>query len=132
MSRLFFLSGASRFDAAVNAWFAAAPDPTRSVARTWFERVRNCGSDVDELLHDGRPTACVADAAFVYVDAFAAHAAIGFFHGAELADPARLLEGSGRMMRHVKLRPSSPLDTAALDLLIEAAYRDIRARLAPG
>jgi hypothetical protein len=48
-----------------------------------------------------------------------------------LADPAGLLEGSGKRMRHVKLRPGKKLDEAALGNLIAAAYADIRRRLAP-
>ena len=83
-----------------------------------------------EILHDGNPTACVDDAAFAYVAAYSAHAAIGFFHGAALPDPQRLLEGSGKRMRHVKLRWERALDSAALQALIAAAYRDIRTRLA--
>lgn len=131
MSRLFFLSGASRSDPAVADWFASDEEPLRRTAKAWFDRVHACDPAVRELMHDGHPTACVADAAFAYVDAFAAHAAIGFFHGAELDDPAGLLEGGGRHMRHVKLRPSRPVDAAALEALVEAAYRDIRARLTP-
>lgn len=92
--------------------------------------MRGCGEDVLELLHDGHPTACVADAAFGYVDAFTGHVNVGFFHGAALSDPARLLEGSGKRMRHVKLRWGRPVDEAALEALIAAAYRDIRSRLA--
>ncbi|MEI9965905.1 MAG: DUF1801 domain-containing protein [Caulobacteraceae bacterium] len=53
-------------------------------------------------MHDGHPTACVGDAAFAYVDAFRAHVNVGFFHGAALDDPAGLLEGTGKRMRHVK------------------------------
>jgi hypothetical protein len=100
------------------------------MARPWFERMRGCGADVRELLHDGHPTACVEDAAaFAYVDAFRAHVNIGFFHGASLDDPACLLEGSGKRMRHVKLRWGRQVDAAALIELITAAYRDIRLRL---
>jgi len=84
---------------------------------------------VRELIHDGQPTACVGDAAFAYVDAFKAHVNVGFFQGAELPDPAGLLEGQGKFMRHVKLRPDGPLDAAALKNLIEAAYAHVRARL---
>jgi hypothetical protein len=91
--------------------------------------VRGCGVDVREILHDGQPTACVSGAAFAYVDAFTAHVDVGFFHGAALADPARLLEGTGRFMRHVKLRPGRDVDAAALMALIEAAYNDVRQRL---
>ena len=95
----------------------------------WFERLRGCGPDVRELLHDGWPTACVGDAAFAYVAAFSAHVNLGFFQGAELDDPAGLLQGAGKRMRHVKLRWGEPVNEAALNALIAAAYRDIRLRL---
>jgi hypothetical protein len=104
-------------------------DELRRMAAPWFERMRGCGADVRELLHDGCPTACVGDAAFGYVNAFSRHLNVGFFHGAALDDPAGLLEGSGKRMRHVKLRWGEPVQAAALSDLITAAYRDIRARL---
>ena len=80
-------------------------------------------------MHDHQPTACVGDAAFLYVAAYKAHAAVGFFHGADLPDPTGLLEGTGRRMRHVKLRWGAPIPDAALEALIAAAYADIRVRL---
>ncbi|WP_223798753.1 DUF1801 domain-containing protein [Sphingomonas nostoxanthinifaciens] len=82
-----------------------------------------------ELIHDGRPTACAGDAAFAYVDAHTEHANIGFFFGAFLDDPAGLLQGAGKRMRHIKLRTSRMPDEAALSELIIAAYHDIRRRL---
>ena len=121
---------AVRRDASVDAWFAMPGDGLRFIAQPWFERMRGCGADVRELLADGCPTACVNDAAFGYVNAFAAHVNVGFFHGASLDDPAGLLQGAGKRMRHVKLRWGEPVDAAALNALIAAAYRDIRARLA--
>ncbi len=113
----------------IDAWFAAPNHELRRLAEPWFERIRDCGADVRELLHDGHPTACVGDAAFAYVDAFSAHANIGFFQGASLDDPALLLEGAGKRMRHVKLRWGQPIDEAALSELIATAYRDMRARI---
>ncbi len=100
-----------------------------AIAQRWFEFMRHCGDDVRELLHDGHPTACVADAAFGDVNAFKAHVNVGFFRGAELADPARLLEGTGKFMRHVKLRPERDVDAGALKKLIETAYTDMKGRL---
>ena len=100
-----------------------------AIAAGWFEVIRNCGDDVRELLHDGHPTACVGDAAFAYVNAFTAHVNVGFFRGAEIADPEGLLEGTGRFMRHVKLRPGGDVDTTALRRLIETAYTDMKRRL---
>jgi len=80
-------------------------------------------------VHDHCPTACVSSAAFAYVAAFTAHVNVGFFHGADLPDPAGLLTGSGKRMRHVKLHWGQPAPEPALGALIDAAYRDIRSRL---
>lgn len=128
---LFRLSGAVKRDPAVEAWLRAEPD-LRSIARTWFERMRACGDDVRELMHDGQPTACVGGAAFAYVATFKAHVNVGFFHGAALADPAGLLHGTGKAMRHVKLRPGQAIDDAALDALVRAAHADLRRRIEEG
>ena len=130
MNDLLRFTGAVRRDPRIEAWFSDFADPHRLTVRTWFERMRGCGADVRELLHDGCPVACVDDAPFGYVNAFKAHANVGFFHGAMLRDPAGLLEGSGKRMRHVKLRPGKELDVEALSELIVAAYSDIRRRLA--
>lgn len=128
MDELFRLPGASAHHPAVDAW-SARGDPLRALVEPWFDALRRCGQDVTEILHDGMPTACLGDAAFAYVAAFSTHASIGFFHGVSLPDPAGLLEGSGRRMRHVKLRWDRQREAAALEALIAAAYRDVRARL---
>jgi hypothetical protein len=131
MQTLFLLSGGVRRDPAIDAWFSAPNHELRRLAQPWFERIRACGSDVRELMHDGYPTACVGDAAFAYVGAYSAHVNIGFFQGADLDDPDGLLEGEGKRMRHVKLRWGQEVDDAAIGDLIEAAYHDIRSRLEP-
>jgi hypothetical protein len=120
---------AVRRDPAVEAWLRGRADELGAIARRWFEVMRACGDDVRELLHDGHPTACIGDAAFAYVNAFKAHVNVGFFRGAELADPSGLLEGTGKYMRHVKLRPENGIDAAALERLIAAACADTRKRL---
>ena len=102
------------------------------IAQHWFEVMRACGDDVRELLHDGHPTACVTDAAFGYVNAFRAHVNVGFFRGAEIADPEGLLEGTGKFMRHVKLRPECDVNATALMKLIATAYADMKGRLKAG
>ena len=129
MSQLLRFPSAVRRDPSVEAWFAMPDHELRRMAQPWFERMRGCGADVRELLNDGHPTACLGDAAFGYVNAFSAHVNVGFFHGATLDDPADLLEGAGKRMRHVKLRWGEPVNVAALNELIAAAYRDIRLRL---
>ena len=122
MESAFRLPSAVPHDPRVDDWFESITDPFRMIARPWFERMRCCGSDVRELVHDGCPTACVGDVAFGYVGAFRAHASVGFFNGASLPDPSDLLEGEGKRMRHVKLRPGRELDEPALGALVIAAY----------
>jgi hypothetical protein len=103
-----------------------------AIAHQWFEMMRKCGDEVRELLHDGHPVACLGDAPFGYVNVFTSHVNVGFFQGAALPDPARLLQGNGKFMRHVKLRPGEAIDTAALGRLIDMAYSDIKARVENG
>jgi hypothetical protein len=129
MSQLLRFDGSQQRDPAIDAWLEARAGSLGTLARHWFEVMRACGPDVRELLHDGHPTACVGDAAFAYVNVFRAHVNVGFFRGAEIADPAHLLEGTGKFMRHVKLWPDRDFDTEELDRLIATAYRDMQRRV---
>jgi uncharacterized protein DUF1801 len=122
-------TGAAKRDPEIATWLAGQPSELRSLATPWFARMRRCGTDVRELMHDGLATACVRDVPFAYVGVFTTHVNVGFFHGASLPDRAGLLEGTGRSMRHVTLRPGVAFDESALEALISAAYRDIGMRL---
>ena len=129
MNGLLWLDGAVRRDPAIDRWLREHPPELRSIATTWFARMREQGADVRELMHDGCPVACVEDVPFGYVNVYRAHVNVGFFNGAELADPTRLMRGAGRRMRHVRLEPGANVDAAALSALVEAAYKDIKSRL---
>jgi len=125
-------NGAVERDPAIEAWMEEHAGELGAIARQWFEVMRNCGDEVRELLHDGCPVACLGDAPFGYVNVFTSHVNVGLFHGASLRDPARLLQGAGKFMRHVKLRPGAATDSAALRSLIDTAYLDIKARVENG
>ena len=131
-TNLLRFDGALQRDPAIDAWMNEHPGELGTIALRWFEAMRKCGDEVRELLHDGCPVACLGDAPFAYVNAFTAHVNVGFFHGAALPDPARLLQGNGKFMRHVKLRPGAAENTAALSRLIDAAYSDIKTRVEHG
>ena len=128
MNAMLRLSGAGKRDPVIEEWLSKT-DPLTAVARTWFRRIRACGEDVLELLHDGCPVACVEDAPFAYVNVFKSHTNVGFFYGAHLDDPAGLLEGGGKNMRHVKLKAGSEPDAVVLGNLINASYLDVKFRL---
>jgi hypothetical protein len=124
--------GAVERDPAIDAWMKGHASELGAIAHKWFEVMRKCGDEVRELLHDGCPVACLGDAPFGYVNVFTSHVNVGFFRGAALPDPARLLQGTGKLMRHVKLRLGTATDAAAISRLIDAAYSDMKARVENG
>jgi hypothetical protein len=125
-------NGVVEHDPSIDAWLQTHGGELGATAREWFEAMRKCGDEVREILHDGCPVACLGDAPFAYVNVFTSHVNVGFFLGAMLPDPAGLLQGSGKLMRHVKLRPGMTTDTISLRRLIETAYLDIKARVENG
>src|SRR5690349_19853877 len=126
MTRLMRFSGSVVRDPGIDEWLKQRSGALSVIAKRWLGVMRGCGPDVRELLHDGHPTACVGDAAFAYANAFKAHVNVGFFRGAELADPDGLLQGTGKFMRHVKLRPGQQVENGALQKLVYAAYIDMK------
>jgi hypothetical protein len=131
-TELLRFNGAVERDPAIDAWMKEHASELGAIAVQWFEVMRKCGDEVRELLHDGCPVACLGDAPFGYVNVFTSHVNVGFFRGASLPDPSRLLEGTGKFMRHVKLRPGTAANAAALRRLIDTAYSDIKARVENG
>jgi hypothetical protein len=132
MAELLRFNGAVERDAAIDAWMKKHAGELGAIAQQWFGVMRKCGDEVRELLHDGCPVACFGDVPFGYVNVFTSHVNVGFFQGASLSDPARLLQGNGKFMRHVKLRPGTAANAAALSRLIDRAYWDIKARVENG
>ncbi|MEZ4897202.1 MAG: DUF1801 domain-containing protein [Saprospiraceae bacterium] len=112
-----------------NQWLEQKPAELRPIARQWFEIIKECGPDVQDIFHDNYPMVCVDNAPFAYVNVFKAHVNLGFFYGATLPDQSGLLEGSGKQGRHVKLRPGKIVHEKELLDLIRLAYLDIKQRI---
>jgi hypothetical protein len=66
---------------------------------------------------------------YAYIGVQNSHINLGFYHGATLRDPDGLLEGSGKKLRHVKVRDVAATKTTALAALLRQAIAD-RSRLA--
>lgn len=66
---------------------------------------------------------------YAYIAVQSSHVNLGFYHGASLSDPAGLLEGTGAMLRHVKLRSVDDTKARAVAALLREAIAD-RKRLA--
>jgi hypothetical protein len=125
-------NGTVECDPAIDEWMKRHDGELGTMAREWFEVMRRCGDEVRETLHDGCPVACLGDVPFGYVNVFTAHVNVGFFHGTALPDPDHLLQGTGKFMRHVKLRPGTPTDAVSLSRLIRTAYSEIKTRVENG
>ena len=117
MNGILRLTGAVERDRDIDVWLNERPDQLHSMAREWFVRMRECGDDVRELIHDGCPVACV-EVPFGYVNIKSS--CQRRFSSAALQDPARLLIGSGKRCHETATRPE--VDCDALNALIVAAY----------
>jgi hypothetical protein len=58
---------------------------------------------------------------YAYISLHKGHVNLGFYYGSELPDPDKLLEGTGELMRHIKIRTSQDLENPAVRQLLEAA-----------
>lgn len=125
-------NGAVERDPAIDAWFREHAGELAAIAHQWWQVMRACGDEVREVLHDGCPVACLGDVPFAYVNVFTTHVNVGFFQGVMLRDPERLLQGVGKFMRHVKLKPGMEINATALRGLIDAAYVDMKERVEHG
>jgi hypothetical protein len=63
---------------------------------------------------------------FGYIGSHSNHVNLGFNHGSELADPERLLEGTGKKFRHVKIQKPEDAARPALRELLRAAIEERR------
>ena len=129
MEKLFLLSNSDCQPIDFDIWLEDKAKTLQPIATRWFQAIQACGPDVKAVFHDGHPIGCIENAPFAYVNVFSKHVNLGFFYGAFLPDEQGLLEGSGKRMRHVKLRPGQEPDEAALMQLLEIAYADVKERL---
>ncbi|MBV6645545.1 MAG: hypothetical protein KI790_08860 [Cyclobacteriaceae bacterium] len=129
MDKLLLYTGKDLQDLTMDVWLQNKAQVLRPLAIKWFDQIKSCGHDVQDIFHDGYPIGCVDHAPFAYVNVFSAHVNVGFFYGADLADENGILEGNGKRMRHVKLKPGSEPEDHHISSLIEASYLDIKKRL---
>lgn len=69
---------------------------------------------------------------FCYIALYRDSVNLGFYYGADLPDPEGLLEGTGKKLRHVKLREADDAGRPALRGLVQAALEERREALGLG
>ena len=60
---------------------------------------------------------------FCYISAQKADVNLGFYYGAELPDPEGLLQGAGKLLRHVKIREPKAIRSPGLRQLLKVASK---------
>jgi len=118
---MFTLNKLIAHDAAVDAFVDRAMGSLGVIAGRLVTEIRQRAPDANEGMHDGMAVFAIQNAPFAYVAVHQAHVSLGLFDGVDLPDPARVIEGEGKRMRHVKLKPGKEPDEAAISALIEAA-----------
>lgn len=107
-------------------WFAALPDDQRPLLEELRRLLLATNGDFEEAIKWGQPCYSL-DSLVCFLNKRKAHVVLGFQQGAHLDDPRGLLEGTGKDMRHIKIRTAEDIDKPAFQALIEEAVRFDRA-----
>lgn len=63
---------------------------------------------------------------YAYIAVYSSHINLGFYHGAVLADPSGLLEGTGKGLRHIKIHDLAGAKRATVVGLLRQAIAERR------
>lgn len=103
-----------------DAYFAAIPEETRATAIAVRDVVRRAAPDLVETMCMGIPHWAGKDYV-LYIADYTHHVNLGFRKGAQIRDTTGRLEGTGKGLRHVKVRVGEPVPAKALAALIRKA-----------
>jgi hypothetical protein len=104
----------------VDAYIAGLGEWQAEVVTAVRELVRAAAPRATESIKWAQPV-YESNGPFAYIKAFASHVNLGFWRGADLPDPQRLLQGTGGKMRHVKLTGTGDIDGPALTRMVKTA-----------
>lgn len=108
--------------ASVDAWVADAPGHLRGLLQRLRALVlETAPAPVEETIKWGHPSYGL-DGDVCYLAAYTEHVNLGFYGGSAVADPASLLEGTGKRLRHVKFRPGEPFPEVEIRALLTEAF----------
>jgi len=130
LKRRYRYRGTLRHDPAIDAYVGSVRGELGALVARLVALVRSNVPGHDELRVHGAPQFCVRGEPFCYVVGYAKHVNLGFCDGASLPDPEGLLEGTGKAMRHVKIRPGAEFPGKTLSRMVRDAARRARARQA--
>ena len=110
----------------IDELFPSTSAEVRDLLRAVQAMVQTAIPEATEILYHGALGYSVTTSGFdriIYVQAQNGYVNLGFFFGTELADPSHVLEGTGKRMRHVKIRSAKEAGAPALPSLVQDAWR---------
>ncbi|HUN24430.1 MAG TPA: DUF1801 domain-containing protein [Anaerolineales bacterium] len=105
----------------VQEWFDSAPDDKKVILDTLRQMIVSQSNKVVEEIKWSRPCYSKNGKLFCYLNITKNHVTIGFEKGASLKDTSKLLQGTGKEMRHINLKTLEELKPLAIKQLIEEA-----------
>ncbi|WP_018478547.1 DUF1801 domain-containing protein [Pontibacter roseus] len=106
----------------VTAYIKCAPSEQKQMMEAVRQLIHSSVPDVSEEFKWSRPVFRAAKD-FAYLKTAKAYVTLGFFNFEKLEDKDNLLEGSGKDMRHIKLKSTSDIDRPLLESWFRAAAR---------
>ena len=112
-----------------------ASEPLRPVVQRLRALILEIHPDACEVVRLGEKSASYGCGprkmieGYAYIMPFRSWVNLGFFRGFSLRDPQGMLEGTGRNLRHVKVRSTNDAERPGVRALIEEAYNERRAAL---
>lgn len=100
------------------AWKKDQTDKNKRLISALARVIEQIAPDLEKTVKWGQGCWAQAGAPKVYLHAEPDHVQLGFYAGSTLKDPLGLLSGSGKHVRHVKVRSLSDVDAKAFAALI--------------
>ena len=99
------------------------PAKNQTVIRALRKFVKRAAPHLEESVKWGNGCWIKGKAPVSYLYSAPDYVQFGFFRGASLKDPLKLLQGSGQYVRHIKVRKPADIDASAFSALLKQAAR---------
>ena len=108
---------------AVSDYIDGCPDSQVEILHSLRELIAKQVPDAIEQFKWSRPV-YGRQKDFCYLVSNKNYATLGFNYASRIEDPGQLLEGTGKNMRHIKLRNAQDLDLKILGKMIQQASKE--------
>lgn len=111
----------------VRAWLENLPTEKKPTVEALRRLIGSIAPEAHEIVYHDALGYGPTDSGFdriLYIMVFETYLNLGFFFGGFLLDPEGLLVGSGKRMRHIKIRSLQQCENPAISSLLAQAWAD--------